>query len=296
MSAEYMTVIPGTIPTRKLHGYLLGATSPRPIAFASTISPDGTPNLAPFSFFNVFSAKPPVLIFSPARRVRDNTTKDTLQNIIDIPEVVINVVSYDMVQQMNLASSDYPADVSEFVKAGFSSLPSDLVRPLRVAEAPVQMECKVFEIKPLSSDAGSGNLIFCEVQKMHIHRSILDDNQHIDPHKIDLVGRMGGAWYCRTSGAAAFPVAKPLATPGIGIDLLPDSIRLSKVLTGNDLGQLGNRPALPEATAVQTWWADQGQKPENRTAAHRQAQAMIQAGAVGEALNLLMAADKYLDQ
>ena len=296
MNSEYLTVIPGTIPTRNLHGYLLGATSPRPIAFASTISADGTPNLAPFSFFNVFSSKPPVLIFSPARRVRNNTTKHTLQNIIEVPEVVVNVVSYGMVQQMNLASSDYAEGVDEFIKAGFSALPSDLVRPLRVAEAPVQMECKVFEIKPLSAHGGAGNLIFCRVEKLHIHREILDENDRIDPHKIDLVGRMGGAWYCRTSGEAAFEVEKPLANPGVGVDVLPASVRLSPVLTGNDLGQLGNSPELPSEADVRAHWEALADVPADRAAAHAAARRLLAGGDKAAALKLVLGADQMLEQ
>lgn len=291
---EYLEIIPGTIPTRELHGYLLGATAPRPIAFASTISPEGIPNLAPFSFFNVFSAKPPVLIFSPARRVRDNTTKDTLGNILSVPEVVINVVSYGIVEQMNLASSEYEAGVDEFQKAGFSPLPSDVVRPYRVAESPVQMECKVFEVKPLSDQGGAGNLIFCEVLKLHVNRNMLDDHGRIDPHKIDLVGRMGGNWYSRTNGTSAFEVEKPLAHPGIGVDVLPESVRLSKVLTGNDLGQLGNSAALPAAADVQTWWENRGERPQTVDAAHVEAQLLLARGQKADALHLVLGADLFL--
>lgn len=256
--SEYLTITPGTVKTRELHGYLLGATSPRPIAFASTISKDGVPNLAPFSFFNVFSSNPPTLIFSPARRVRDNTTKHTLGNILEVPEVVVNVVSYDIVEQMNLASAEYADGVNEFEKAGFTMLSSETVRPFRVAESPVQMECKVVEVKPLGGHGGAGQLIFGRVQRVHVKREVLDDKGRIDPHKIDLVGRMGGMYYCRASGEAVFSVDKPPMTPGIGIDALPAHIRNSDVLTGNDLGKLGHLPALPESAAVATWWAANG--------------------------------------
>lgn len=293
---EYLSVVPGTVPTRELHGFLLGATAPRPIAFASTISPDGTPNLAPFSFFNVFSSKPPMLIFSPARRVRDNTTKHTLQNILQIPEVVVNVVSYGIVEQMNLASSEYAEGVSEFEKAGFTALPSDLIRPFRVAESPVQMECKVVEVKPLSNEGGGGNLIFCKVLKMHLDKDVLDEDQRIDPHKINLVGRMGGAWYSRTAGSASFQVPKPPAIPGMGVDALPASVRMSHVLTGNDLGKLGYAEALPGDEAVESWWADQHQLPGSMGEAHDWAHAWIREGDNENALLLLLGADKYLEQ
>lgn len=251
--SDYLQITPGEIKTKFLHSYLLGAVAPRPIAFASTISPDGTPNLAPFSFFNVFSANPPILIFSPARRVRDNTTKHTLENIIRIPEVVVNVVSHAMVEQMNLASTEYPDGVDEFIKAGFTALPSDFVRPFRVAESPVQMECKVKEIKPLGQHGGAGQLIFAEVLRMHIHRDILDSNDNIDPHKIDLVARMGANYYCRASGNSVFEVEKPLDIPGIGIDALPPHIRNSDLLTGNQLGRLGNIPKLPSTEEIIAW-------------------------------------------
>ena len=211
---DYLEINPAEIRTRDLHQYLLSSVAPRPIAFASTINEYGTPNLAPFSFFNAFSARPPIVVFSPARRVRDNTTKHTLENIYRIPEVVINAVSYDMVHQQNLASSEYAEDINEFEKAGLTAVKSDLVRPYRVAESPVQMECLVREIKPLADSAGAGNLIICEVVKMHIKQSILDEAGMIDPQKIDLVSRMGKMFYSRASGSSVFTVNKPGATPG----------------------------------------------------------------------------------
>jgi len=245
MNQSYLEIIPGEIKTSELHGFLLGAVAPRPIAFASTIDAKGFRNLAPFSFFNVFSAQPPVLIFSPARRVRDNTTKDTLSNVIEIPEVCINIVSREITQQMNLASNEFPPLTDEFIKAGFTPLPSDLIRPFRVAESLVQMECKVFEIKPLSPKPGAGNLIFCEVLKMHINHSVLNSEGKIDPFKMHQIARMGGDWYTEVNENSLFEVEKPSRVPGIGIDQLPESIRNSKILTGNDLGILGNTEKFP---------------------------------------------------
>jgi flavin reductase (DIM6/NTAB) family NADH-FMN oxidoreductase RutF len=262
--SEYLSITPGEIKTKFLHAYLLGSVAPRPIAFASTISADGTPNLAPFSFFNVFSSNPPMLIFSPARRVRDNSTKHTLGNVIAVPEVVVNVVSYAIVEQMNLASSEYGDGVNEFEKAGFTMLPSDFVRPFRVAESPVQMECKVVEIKPLGPDGGAGQLIFAQVLRMHIDRRVLDADDNIDPHKIDLVARMGANYYMRASGAGVFEVEKPLDIPGIGIDALPSYIRLSHHLSGNELGRLGNIAQLPEMDMLRAWWQSEGQVFEGK--------------------------------
>lgn len=285
---SYLTITPGEIKTKFLHAYLLGAIAPRPIAFASTISPEGIPNLAPFSFFNVFSSNPPTVIFSPARRVRDNTTKHTLQNVMQVPEVVINVVSHQIVQQANLASTEYPDGINEFEKAGFTALASELVRPFRVAESPVQLECKVTEIKPLGKHGGAGQLIFGQVLKMHIHRSVLDDQDQIDPHKIDLVARMGANYYARASGAAVFEVEKPLDIPGIGIDALPMHIRNSDVLSGNDLGRLGNIAALPSVEAVQAWWQVHHGTYAGENA-EAKAKALLAAGDKETALMLLMA-------
>jgi flavin reductase (DIM6/NTAB) family NADH-FMN oxidoreductase RutF len=285
--SDFLTVTPGEIKTAQLHGYLLGATSPRPIAFASTISADGTPNLAPFSFFNVFSSNPPMLIFSPARRVRDNTTKHTLANVIAVPEVVINVVSYDIVQQMNLASTEFPDGVNEFEKAGFTPLKSDLVRPLRVAESPVQIECKVVEVKPLGNKGGAGQLIFAKVLKVHINKNVLTEANTIDPHKIDLVGRMGGNFYVRASGEAVFEVEKPLDVPGIGIDQLPAFIRNSNVLTGNDLGRLGNIAGLPSKEEVAAWWNANGPAMQGKEI-HQAAKEVLAADDKTTALLMLM--------
>lgn len=248
-----MIIDPKEIPVPQLHGYLLGAVSPRPIAFASTVDKDGNVNLSPFSFFNVFSANPPILIFSPARRGRDNTTKHTLDNVQQHPEVSINVVSHSMVEQMSLSSTEYERGVNEFTKAGFTESKSTKITPPNVKEAPVSFECKVLEVKSLGDQGGAGQLVICEVMLMHLSDQVLDENGKIDPEKIDAVGRMGGDWYVRASGDAIFEVAKPLAKMGIGIDQIPDRIRVSTVLTGNHLGKLGNVEALPTEQEVKSF-------------------------------------------
>lgn len=237
---------PKDLSTGKLHGYLLGAVAPRPICFASTIDAKGQVNLSPYSFFNVFSANPPIMIFSPARRVRDNTIKHTLENVLENKEVVINIVSYAMVQQMSLSSTEYPKGVNEFKKAGFTELPSVKVKPPRVAEALAQFECVVKDVIPLGEEGGAGNLVIAEVVHLHLHPSILDENDHIDPIKLDPVARLGGNWYARAK-EGLFEVAKPLQTLGIGVDALPEAIKNSSILTGNDLGMLANIEALPQA-------------------------------------------------
>jgi flavin reductase (DIM6/NTAB) family NADH-FMN oxidoreductase RutF len=240
-----MKIFPSEIKTSQLHAYLLGAIAPRPICFASTIDEDGNMNLSPFSFFNVFGSKPPILVFSPARRVRNNTIKHTLENAIRTKEVVINVVNYAIVQQMSLASCEYDKGVNEFEKAGLTPIASEMVKPFRVKESPVQLECKVLEVKATGEEGGAGNLVICEVVCMHINDAVLNEQLQIDPHKIDLVARMGGDFYCRASGNAVFEVAKPNLNLGVGVDQLPEAIRLSKVLTGNHLGVLGNCTLVP---------------------------------------------------
>ena len=245
-----LTIHPSEIPVSKLHHYLLGAVGPRPIAFASTVDADGNDNLAPFSFFNVFSANPPIMIFSPARSGRTNETKDTYNNVKQVPEVVINVVNFDIVHQMSLASSPFAPGISEFEKAGFTALPSETIRPKRVAESPVQFECKVIEVKELGDQGGAGNLVFCEVLRIHINEAVLDETGMIDQHKIDLVSRMGGNWYCRADEGSMFEIMKPITTVGIGFDQLPADIRLSEILTGNDLGQLAGIEEIPNETDV----------------------------------------------
>ena len=245
-----ITIDPKKISVPQLHHYLLGAIGPRPIAFASTIDKDGNDNLAPFSFFNVFSANPPILIFSPARSGRTNTTKDTFNNVKVVPETVINVVNYDMVHQMSLASSPFAPGVSEFIKTGFTPVASETIQPKRIKESPVQFECKVIDVKELGKEGGAGNLIFCEVQKIHISEEILDEDQAIDQKKIDLVARMGGNWYCRADENSMFEIQKPITTIGIGFDQMPKDILESKTLSGNNLGQLGNIIELPNETDV----------------------------------------------
>lgn len=233
----------------QIQAYLQAAVGPRPIAFASTVDENGIPNLSPFSFFNIFSSNPPILVFSPARRVRNNTIKHTLINAEATKEVVINVVNYDMVQQTSLASTEYGDGVDEFVKSGFTKLASDIVKPFRVAESPVQLECKVQNIIPLGTEGGAGNLIICEVVKIHISESILSDNGSIDQQKIDLVARMGGNWYTRANDGI-FEVEKPLTTLGIGVDALPEDVKKNTIFVGNDLGRLGNIEHLPTTEEI----------------------------------------------
>lgn len=242
-----LKIDPKEIATKDLHQFMLAAVAPRPIAFASTISVDGVPNLAPYSFFNAFSSNPPIVIFSSNRRVANNTTKDTLKNVEDTGEVVINVVSHSIVRQMAIASVEYGPEVNEFVKAGFTPLPSELIRPFRVAESPVQMECKVDQILPLGEGGGAGNLIVCRIVLMHISESVLNDKGRIDPHKIDLMGRMGRFYYARASGAAVEEIVQEVTVISVGFDGLPPAVRHSKILTGNDLGQIAGLPALPSA-------------------------------------------------
>ncbi len=243
---------PAQLSPVKVQAILQTAVAPRPIAFASTISADGTPNLSPFSFFNVFSSNPPILVFSPARRVRDNTTKHTLQNVHATREVVINVVDFPIVQQASLSSTEYPDGVNEFVKSGLTMLKSEKVAPFRVAESPVQFECKVNDIIPLGENGGAGNLVICEVVMIHVAKSALDENGNMDQRRIDLVSRLGQNWYSRAN-AGLFEVPKPLTTLGIGVDAIPERIRNSKVFDGNDLGMLGNVEALPADEEIDTF-------------------------------------------
>ena len=245
-----LEVIPGEVEMPKLHHYLLGAVGPRPICFASTMNADGVPNLAPFSLFNVFSANPPIAVFSPAKSGRTGASKDTFNNAKATCEVVINIVNHDMVHQMSLTSSPYAPDVDEFVKSGFTKVKSDLIKPFRVKESPVQMECKVIEIKELGENGGAGNLIICEILKIHISEEVLDENQMIDQLKIDQVARMGGNWYCRANKDSMFEIVKPITICGIGLDQLPSEVVNSEILTGNDLGKLGNVENLPDETEV----------------------------------------------
>ena len=243
----------------QLQRLLSSSVAPRPIALASTISSGGQPNLSPFSFFNVFSTNPPILIFSPARRVRDNSTKHTLQNVEQVKEVVINVVSYDIIQQMSLSSTEYEKNINEFKKAGLKMLKSDLVKPFRVAESPVQMECKVNDIIPLGTQNGAGNLVICQVLKIHICDRVLNDSNEIDQEKLDLVARGGGSYYIRAR-EGFLEIPKPLRSKGIGVDMLPGHIQNSSILTGNDLGILGNIEEIPSLKIVAEFWAKSEQK------------------------------------
>ena len=287
---------PSDIPHPKMHQYLLGAIAPRPIALASTMDADGKPNLSPFSFFNVFGVNPTTLIFSPSRRGRDNTTKDTFENVKELPEVVINMVTYDMVSQVSLSSVEFPKGTDEFVKAGFGKVPSDLVRPYRVKESPVHIECRVRQIIETGTGGGAANLVICEILKLHISEQVLDPDGMIDQDKIRLVGRMGRNWYCKAFGEGIFEVEKPLRKAGIGIDSLPENIRQSKVLTGNDLGKLGNLDHMPGQDELDEFRAafESGDHPlgagipTGTNARHALAKEMLQKGMAAEALKLLL--------
>ncbi len=293
-----MKIKPGDIPTAKLHALLLGSVAPRPIAFASTIDREGRPNLSPFSFFNCFGSKPPILVFSPARRVRNNTLKHTLENIYQNWEVVINVVSYEMVQQMNLASVEFPQGVDEFVKSGFGKAPADTVRPFRVKESPVQFECRVRQVLETGSEGGAANLIMCEVLTMHLDDRLLNEQGFIDPNRIDLVARMGNDYYARASGDAVFEVPKPNLKPALGYDAIPEAVRSSEVLSGNDLGMLGNVehwPAPEEIALIRQkdWWLElQHRYGEDRHALtyhlHSRAKELLKNQQVEEAWKILL--------
>jgi flavin reductase (DIM6/NTAB) family NADH-FMN oxidoreductase RutF len=283
-----LTIQPKDIPTARLHGYLLSAVAPRPIALASTIDLEGVPNLSPFSFFNVFSANPPILIFSPARRVRDNTIKHTLENAKATGEVVINVVNHAIVQQTSLSSTEYEKGVNEFEKAGFTMLASEKVKPFRVKEPPVQFECKIQEIKELGSEGGAGNLIICEVVCMHIDEKVLDVNGSIDQVKLDLVARAGGSFYSRAN-TSFFEIPKPLLQKGIGVDKMPEDVKTSNILTGNDLGQLGNVERLPEVSDVNKFLQDYPQFMTSKiNEKHKFAQEFLQKNDVKSAWKVLL--------
>ena len=283
---------PKELSVQKLHGILLSAVAPRPIAFASTIDADGKPNLSPFSFFNVFSANPPILVFSPARRVSNNTTKHTLENVKQIKECVINVVNYDLVQQASLSSTEYPEGVNEFDKAGLTMVKSDLVKPFRVGESPVQFECKVNEVIALGENGGAGNLVICEVVKLHITEEVLNADETINQEALDLVARAGGSYYTRAN-KGFFEIPKPLRTLGIGVDALPESVRNSMILTGNDLGMLGNVESLPNKKSVEQFVNEVSEHyPNIRKMSHREkhkiAKNYLSFGDVNSALKLLL--------
>jgi flavin reductase (DIM6/NTAB) family NADH-FMN oxidoreductase RutF len=296
-----MIIDPLSIPTADLHQFILGSVAPRPIAFASTVAADGTVNLAPYSFFNAFSSNPPILVFSSNRRVEGNTTKDTLHNIRETGEVVINVVNYDIVRQMAIASVDYPPETNEFEKAGLTPVPSLKVRPPRVKESPVSMECKVQEIIPLGDQGGAGHLILCHVVSMYVDDAVIDERQRIVPDKIDLVGRMGRLYYVRASGAAVFTVQQPQKPLAMGFDKLPEHILRSRILTGNQLAAIAGMVELPSAEEVGAYWADRADLREQMAALadglearqnflHREAQAWIDRGDAVTAAKILMGA------
>ena len=247
------TINPKEISTPQLHSYLLGSIAPRPIAFASTMDKNGNVNLSPFSFFNIFGSNPPILVFSPARRVRDNSTKHSLDNVREVPEVVINIVNFEMVEQMSLASTEYERGVNEFVKSGLTEQSSIMVKPPRIKEAPAAFECKVLEVIPFGEEGGAANLVVCEVLLAHFKEEIFGENGQIDPFKLDAVARMGGDWYCRANGAALFEIAKPIRNKGIGVDNIPEEIKNSIVLTGNNLGRLGNIEKLPSKDEIEAY-------------------------------------------
>ncbi|WP_299149230.1 flavin reductase family protein [uncultured Dokdonia sp.] len=288
-----LTIDPKDIPVSELFGHLTGAVGPRPIAFASTVDKDGNVNLAPFSFFNVFGANPPILVYSPSRSGRDNTTKNTLDNVLEVAECTVNMVNYAMVQQMSLASTAYAKGVNEFVKAGLTELASETVTPPRVAESPVQFECKVIEVKALGDQGGAGNLVICEILKMHIDKTILTDAGAIDPLKIDQVSRMGANWYSRAK-EGLFEVPKPIAKTGIGVDQIPENIRLSDILTGNDLGMLGNVEQLPTQSQIDTFIASDAHikelvKTGDDLVIHKKAQELLAQKNVNNAWKILLA-------
>jgi len=282
-----LTLDPKELAIPVLQKYLQNAIAPRPICFASTVNKEGEPNLAPFSFFNIFSSNPPIAVFSPAYSGRTGAAKDTLLNVHEVPEVVINVVNYNMVQQTSLASSPFARGVNEFMKAGFTPLASDLIKPFRVKESPVQLECRVTEVKELGKTGGAGNLVICEILRIHINKTILNEENHIDTRKIDLVARMGDNWYCRASGDALFEVKKPITTLGIGIDQIPAGIRNSNVLTGNNLGLLGSIEELPGAGEISEF--KKTLKPfTSKDEQHHFAKALLEANKVKEAWMVLL--------
>lgn len=301
MNSDIVSLNPDDLSIKERHAYLLNAVAPRPIAFVSTIDLEGNVNLSPFSFFNVFSSNPPVMIFSPARRGRDNTTKHTFENVQAVPECVISIVNHPMVEQMSLASAEYPREVCEFDKAGFSKVASDLIKPPRVGESPANFECKVQQIIELGTEGAAGNLIICRVVKMHFRSEYLTEGM-LDTEKLDLVGRMGGIWYDRASGDSLFEIPKPLIGLGIGVDSLPISIRNSEVLTGNDLGRLGNLDSLPTETEIRIIQesdlyqaivsSTEDDKASFQGVLHVKAKEMIAANKSKEALALLLCVTK----
>ncbi len=292
----FKTITLKDIKPAEVQNYLQHAIGPRPICFASTIDLNGTVNLSPFSFFNLFSTNPAVVVFSPSRRARNNTTKHTLQNILEVPEVVINIVSYDMIQQVSLSSCEFPKGVDEFIKTGFTKERSQIIKPPRVKESPVQLECKVLEVKPLGTEGGAGNLVIAEVLMMHINENILNENGNINQKKLDLVARLGGNWYTRANTTTIFEVEKPNTHLGIGVDALPESIRNSKILTGNHLGQLANvnempfvDPAFADEKSENIFLYYSTDPEEMEKELHRYARELLDDGKVREAWQVLLA-------
>lgn len=283
-----LTLNPKDLPIPALQAYMVHAIAPRPIAFVSTIDKNGNVNLSPFSFFNAFSSNPPIVVFSPARSGRTNATKHTHDNVEEVPEAVINVVNYDMVHQASLSSTEYPKGINEFVKSGFTMQPSEMVKPPRVKESPVQMECKVKEVIELGRNAGAGNLVVCEVVLIHVSESVLNDKNQIDQNKINLVGRLGANWYVRAYGNALFEVEKPLATHGIGVDALPEKIRNSTILTGNNLGQLGNIEKLPNKDEALQYKNEHFKNISSEVEIHTHAKKLLDEGKVIDAWKTLL--------
>ncbi|MER3316908.1 MAG: flavin reductase family protein [Allomuricauda sp.] len=284
------TVDPTTIPQPELYSILSTAVAPRPICFASTIDAEGNVNLSPYSFFNVFSSNPPVMVFSPTRSGRDNSLKHTHQNVVEVPEVVINVVNHAMAEQMSLSSTAYDKDVNEFVKAGFTQVPSVKVKPPRVGEAPVSFECSVLEVVELGQIPGAGNLIIAQVNMIHINDEYLTDNV-LDTEKLDLVGRMGGNWYIRAIKESLFEIPKPIRSHGIGVDALPKGIRESDVLTGNNLGRLGNLESIPSTEEIKNIVANEGVENASKTELHTLAKQLLEDADTIKAMAYLLFAE-----
>lgn len=296
-----VSIDPKDISVPRLHGHLLSAIAPRPIAFASTIDRKGNVNLSPYSFFNCFGANPPTLVFSPARRVRDNTTKHTLENVIAVPEVVINIVNYPMVEQMSLSSTEYDQGVNEFIKAGLTQVPSEKIKPPRVGESPVAFECVVENVVETGHEGGAGNLVICRVVMVHIHEQYLDEEGKLDTKKLDLVGRMGGSWYTRANGDSLFEIPKPIRTKGIGVDQLPESVRNSDIFTGNNLGRMGNLESLPTIEEINSaansnelkalFEINKSSKEDLKNAIHKHAKNILTQGDTQKALAYALAFD-----
>ncbi|WP_235297075.1 flavin reductase family protein [Portibacter marinus] len=269
---------------RQAYALLSSAIAPRPIAFASTIDQEGRVNLSPFSFFNVFGANPPTLVFAPVRSARSMQDKDTLLNVKEVPEVAISMVTYSMVEQMSLASTAYEKGVNEYRKSGFHEVPSEKIKPPYVKESPASFECRVVQIIETGPEGGAGSLVICEVLVAHVDEDFMKPEGVLDAEKLDLVGRMGENWYCRANGEALFEVEKPIRKKGIGVDALPDFIKESTILTGNHLGKLGNLERLPSDQEVQS----SNIMTNDQDKVHQVAKQMIDDGEVMEALILLM--------